>query len=67
MYIKCIDTMYIRSRLAVSRTVTGHDKMMQILRDNKRKLAFLVFSLSLYGVVHAPKAAEVAQEVQHAK
>lgn len=41
--------------------------MMQILRDNKRKLAFLVFSLSLYGVVHAPKAAEVTQEVQHAK
>jgi len=39
--------------------------MMQILRDNKKKLAFLVISWSLYGAVHAPEYLGMTMEVQH--
>jgi hypothetical protein len=39
--------------------------MTKILRDNKRKLAFLLLSWCLYGVINTPPAA--AMEVHHAQ
>jgi hypothetical protein len=59
--------MYINCRLDVSITLKGADVMMQILRDNKKKLAFLVISWSLYGAVHAPESLGMTMEVQHAE